>query len=127
MSDLETSQQDNQILVIFRKAPAGSAWAREALDLALVGAAFGQKVSLLFMGDGVFQLLEQQNPKLIGQKGTQAMMQALPMYEIDNLYVEGHSLAERGLDLEQLAVNCQVLNADEMPKLLQQHQQVFNF
>lgn len=127
MSDFEMQTQENRILVIFRKAPAGSAWAREALDLALVGAAFGQQVSLLFMGDGVFQLLDQQAPKLIGQKGTQAMMQALPMYEIDQVYVESYSLAERGLDPEQLSISCQVLDAASMPKLLQQHQHVFNF
>lgn len=117
----------SDLLIIFRKAPIGSSWAREALDLALVGAAFGQKVSLLFMGDGVYQLLGNQQPEQVAQKGTQAMMKALPIYDIDQIFVAQVSLDERGLNSTQLGFDCKALQQTEIQALLQSHQQVFNF
>lgn len=117
----------SDILIIFRKPPVGTSWAREALDLALVGAAFGQKVSLLFMGDGVFQLAQNQQPDAVGQKGTQAMMQALSMYDIDDIYVHDDSLDTRGMEADQLNIDCQPITSKALPGLLQQHKQVFNF
>jgi tRNA 2-thiouridine synthesizing protein C len=117
----------SDMLIIFRKAPVGTSWAREAMDLALVSAAFGQKVSLLFMGDGVFQLAQNQQPSAVEQKGTQAMMQALPMYDIEQIYVHQDSLDQRGMHSDQLHIDCQSLDSKALPGLLQQHKQVFNF
>ncbi|MBB1488154.1 sulfurtransferase complex subunit TusC [Oceanospirillum sediminis] len=117
----------SDILIIFRKPPAGTSWAREAMDLALVGAAFGQQVSLLFMGDGVFQLTQNQQPDVIGQKGTQAMMQALPMYDIDQVFVHQDSMDTRGMSPDNLNISCQAIDSKALPGLLQQHKQVFNF
>lgn len=117
----------SNLLIIFRKAPVGSSWAREALDLALVGAAFGQQASLLFMGDGVYQLLDHQQPEQVGQKGTQAMMKALPMYDIEQIFVAEHSLNERGLSQNDLGFACELIDQGTVQQLLQSHAQIFNF
>lgn len=117
----------SDILIIFRKPPVGTSWAREGMDLAMVSAAFGQKVSLLFMGDGVFQLTQNQQPDVVEQKGTQAMMQALPMYDIDQVFVHEDSLELRGMDKDTLNIPCQSIGSKALPGLLQQHKQVFNF
>ncbi|WP_028304067.1 sulfurtransferase complex subunit TusC [Oceanospirillum maris] len=121
------SENMSDLLIMFRKAPIGTSWAREALDLALVGAAFGQHVSLLFMGDGVYQLLTNQQPESVGQKGTQAMMKALPMYDIEQIFVSQQCLADRGLTQDQLGFSCDLLDQTQVQALLQSHQQVFNF
>ena len=42
-----------RVLVVLRHAPHDSSWLREGLDVALVAAALGQDVTLLFLGDGV--------------------------------------------------------------------------
>ena len=117
----------SDILIIFRKTPVGTSWAREALDLTLVAATFGQKVSLLFMGDGVYQLLKNQQPEQVEQKGTQAMMQALPLYDIERLYVAADSLEERGLQQRPLILDCEHLTQSALQVLLQAHRQVFSF
>ena len=45
-----------KFLYINRRAPHGTIYAHEALEVVLIGAAFEQDVSLAFIDDGVFQL-----------------------------------------------------------------------
>ena len=47
---------EHERLVIIRHAPYSSNALREGLDVALVAAAFGQAVNLLFLGQGVLAL-----------------------------------------------------------------------
>ncbi len=49
-----------KLLFISRHAPYGSSLARDALDAVLASSAYDQQLSLLFMDDGVFQLLKNQ-------------------------------------------------------------------
>ncbi|WP_019332608.1 DsrE family protein, partial [Pseudomonas syringae] len=48
------------LLIVSRQSPWSGPGAREALDIALAGGAFDLPVGLLFLDDGVFQLLPQQ-------------------------------------------------------------------
>src|SRR5690554_8205650 len=86
------SSVSGDLLVILRHPPHGSSWLREGLDVALVAAAFGQAVSLLFQGEGVLALLKGQQAGPLGQKGTAATLDMLAMYEIQSLYVDGAAL-----------------------------------
>ena len=45
-----------KFLYVNRRAPHGTVYAHEALEVVLIGAAFDQDVSLAFIDDGVFQL-----------------------------------------------------------------------
>ena len=47
-----------KFLYVNRKAPYGTIYALESLEVVLIGAAFEQDVSLAFLGDGVYQLVE---------------------------------------------------------------------
>ena len=51
-----------------RKAPYGTVYALEALEVVLIGAAFEQDVSVVFMDDGVFQITKGQDTAGIGMK-----------------------------------------------------------
>ena len=55
-------------LVILRHAPQSSNTLREGLDAALVAAAFGQPVCLLFMGQGILALTREQGAMAPGIK-----------------------------------------------------------
>ena len=44
-----------KFLYVNRRAPYGSIYGLESLEVVLIGAAFEQDVSLAFLGDGVFQ------------------------------------------------------------------------
>jgi len=91
-----------KFLYVNRKAPYGTIYAQESLEVVLIGAAFDQDVSMAFLDDGVFQLTKGQDTKEIGLKNFSATFRALGDYEVTKLYVEKESLEERGLTLDDL-------------------------
>jgi tRNA 2-thiouridine synthesizing protein C len=91
-----------KFLYINRKAPYGTIYALESLEVVLIGAAFEQDVALAFMDDGVYQLIDGQDTDGIGMKNFSKTYKALGDFEVNKLYVEKESLAERGLSLENL-------------------------
>ncbi len=91
-----------KFMYINRKAPYGTIYAWESLEVVLIGAAFEQDVSLAFMDDGVFQLTKGQDTTGIGMKNFSPTYSALGDYEVTKIYVEKESLEERGLTLDDL-------------------------
>ena len=84
------------------KAPYGTVYALESLEVVLIGAAFEQDVSLAFIGDGVYQLAKGQDTTEIGMKNFSPTYAALGDYDVNKIYVEKESLEERGLSLDDL-------------------------
>ncbi|WP_288129213.1 sulfurtransferase complex subunit TusC [Microbulbifer sp.] len=91
------------ILALCRHAPYGNALAREGLEAVLACAAMDQIPAVLFINDGVFQLLEQ-NPGKIKEKNLRRNLQALPMFGVETLYLCERSLASRGIDPAELDI-----------------------
>ncbi len=91
-----------KFLYINRKAPYGTIYALESLEVVLIGAAFEQEVSLAFVDDGVYQLIDNQDTTGIGAKNFSKTYRALGDFEVRKLYVEKEALAERGLGIENL-------------------------
>ena len=89
-------------MYVNRRAPYGTIYALEGLEVALVGAAFDQDVSMAFIGDGVFQLKNGQDTSDSDMKNFSPAYRALSDYDITRLYVEKESLDERGLSLGDL-------------------------
>ena len=88
---------------------------------------FGQQVSVFFIDDGVFQLLNNQAASVIERKQFTKGFAALEFYDIENIYVCASSLEERGLRSNDLVIDAIVVNNDELSQLLQAHKQVINF
>lgn len=97
-----SGENKKKFLYINRKAPYGSVYALESLEVVLIGAAFEQDVSLAFLDDGVFQLMDGQDTAGIGMKNFSKTYKALGDYEVRKFYVEKESLAERGLTVDNL-------------------------
>ncbi|MCP5036920.1 MAG: sulfurtransferase complex subunit TusC [Rhodobacteraceae bacterium] len=94
-----------KFLYVNRKAPYGTIYALESLEVVLIGAAFEQDVSVAFLDDGVFQLTKGQDTGGIGVKNFSPTFRALGDYDVTKLYVERESLEERGLteaDLQEV-------------------------
>lgn len=85
------------LLVISRQAPWSGLSAREALDVVLAGGAYDLPIGLLFMDDGVLQLIQAQDAAALQQKDLTANLKALEMFGIEDIYACGKSLAERGM------------------------------
>ncbi|MDY0249315.1 MAG: sulfurtransferase complex subunit TusC [Pseudomonas sp.] len=112
------------VLLISRQAPWAGLGAAEALDIALAAGAFDLPLSILFMDDGVLQLLDKQQPQTLEQKDLSANLQALPLFGIEQLYVAQHCLAQRGLDHRTLAVAAEVLDDSQIQQLIRQYDYV---
>ncbi|MDX9874092.1 MAG: sulfurtransferase complex subunit TusC [Spongiibacteraceae bacterium] len=114
-------------LLVFQRPPYGSALAREAVDVALAAAAFGQQVSLLFLGNSVWQLLPNQQGDAIGHKDFDRQLGALPMYDIDQFFVAADALTARGLAATDLVLPVTVLEPAAIAPLLASHDIVLSF
>jgi len=130
-----------KLMYVNRKAPYGTIYALESLEVVLIGAAFDQDVCLAFLDDGVFQLTEGQNTDGIGMKNFSKTYTALGDYEVTRIYVERESLEARGLsetDLQELTYededddwaekpSLHIVGSDELAQLMAEQDVVFSF
>jgi tRNA 2-thiouridine synthesizing protein C len=116
-----------KFLFVNRKAPYGSVYALEGLEVVLISAAFDQDVSLAFVDDGVFQLAKGQNTKAIETKNFSPTFRALEGYDIEKLYVERESLEARGLAEEDLLVDVKIVSTAEMAALMDEMDVMISF
>jgi tRNA 2-thiouridine synthesizing protein C len=91
-----------KFLYINRKPPHGSIYALESLEVVLIGAAFEQEVTLAFIDDGVYELLQNQDTSAAGLKNFAPTYRALGDYDVNRIFVERESLELRGLVKEDL-------------------------
>jgi tRNA 2-thiouridine synthesizing protein C len=112
------------MLVISRQAPWSGPGPREALDIVLAGGAFDLPLGVLFLDDGVWQLVGGQQPAQLQQKDLAANLAALPMFGVEDLYVCSASLATRGLQLESLGLPVQCLAESALGALLDRYDHV---
>jgi len=94
--------ETKKFLYVNRKAPYGTIYALESLEVVLIGAAFDQDVTLAFVDDGVFQLTKSQDTDGLGVKNFSPTFRALGDYDVTKLFVERESLEERGLSEDDL-------------------------
>ncbi len=116
-----------KLMYVNRRAPYGTIYALEGLEVVLIGAAFDQDVSLAFIDDGVYQLHKGQDTKASGMKNFSPAYRALEGYDVDKLYCERESLAARGMTEDDLIVPVEVLSAAELAQLMEQQDVILNF
>ena len=116
-----------KFMFVNRRAPYGTVYALESLEVVLITATFDQDVSLVFVDDGVYELVKGQNTKATGIKNFSPTYRALEGYDIEKLYVERESLAARGLAESDLLVPVQVLSSAEMADLMATQDVVLSF
>ena len=116
-----------KFMFVNRKAPYGTIYALESLEVVLIAATFDQDCSLVFMDDGVYQLAKGQNTKALGLKNFSPTYRALEDYDIEKLYVERESLEARGLTEDDLMVPVAVLSPGELSALMASQDVVLSF
>ncbi len=116
-----------KILILQRRPPHGSCYAKEALDVALMASAFEQDISLVFLDDGVWQLKAKQDTQAVGLKNFSLALKALPQYGIDKIFVEAESLHQRGLCAEDLIIPVTSLSTQQLKRLLQEQDVILSF
>ena len=116
-----------KFMFVNRKAPYGTIYALESLEVVLISAAFEQDVSLAFIDDGVYQLKSGMQTKGVEMKNFSPIYRALEDYDIDKLYVDAESLRERGITAEDLIVPVQVMERAALAALMEQQDVVLSF
>jgi tRNA 2-thiouridine synthesizing protein C len=129
MSDdtMEEGGKIKKFLYVNRKAPYGTIYALESLEVVLIAAAFEQDVSLAFIDDGVYEIVKGQDTKGTEMKNFSPTYRALEGYDIEKLYVEKESMEARGLTEKDFLVPVQVLTAGEMADLMESQDVVLTF
>jgi tRNA 2-thiouridine synthesizing protein C len=116
-----------KFMYLNRRAPYGTVYALESLEVVLIGAAFEQDVSMVFVDDGVYQLKKNQDTKLVDMKNFSPTYRALEMYDVEKLYVERESMEARGLTEDDLVVPVEVMSSKEISELMEQQDVILSF
>lgn len=122
-----TPASRHSLLFLTCKGPWASSSPAACTDVMMTAAVFEQDVSLVFCGDGVYQLLKQQDGAALGQKTLANIFPALELYDIHRVYAEAAALRQRGLEPADLLIDVQEIGPDELQTLLAQSKAVFVF
>jgi tRNA 2-thiouridine synthesizing protein C len=116
-----------KFMFVNRKAPYGTIYALESLEVVLISAAFDQDVSLAFLDDGVYELIKGEDTADIGMKNFSPTYRALEGYDVEKLYVEKESLDVRGLTEDDLIVPVEVISRAQMGELMDEQEVLMSF
>ena len=115
-----------KFMFVNAKAPYGTVYALEVLEMVLISAAFDQDVHIAFVDDGVYQIVKNQDPSVLEMKNFSKTYRALEGYDIEKLFVCEESIKERGLTAEDFIVDVEVISRADMGKLMSEMDVVMN-
>lgn len=128
--EFDTAGVKKKFVFLNRKAPYGTIYALEVLEMILISAAFEQHAVIVFMDDGVFQIKKGQDTKAAGFKNFSPTYGVVEMEKEDadedddidmvwRIVVEKESMDARGLTPEDLVIDVEVLTSAELGDLLE--------
>ena len=116
-----------KFMCVNRKAPHGTIYALESLEVVLIGAAFEQDVSLAFIDDGVYQLVKGQDTKALGVKNFSPTFRALEDYDVNKVYATREAMEARGLTADDFLVAVQVVSEGELAEIMESQDVILSF
>ena len=84
-------------MVTVRRAPHGSIYVQEAIDVMFIFATYDMNLSVVFIDDGVLALQAGQDTRGLAIKGFMATLGALVDWGVDKVYVDRQSLKDRNI------------------------------
>ena len=118
-SDNSAEPKVKRFMYVNRKAPHGTVYALEVLEMVLISAMFEQDVHIAFVDDGVFQVKKGQNPAVLEMKDFSKTYRALEGYGIEKVFIEKESMEERGLSADDLIIPVEVIGREELGALME--------
>ena len=127
--EFDTEGVKKRFMFVNRRAPYGSIYALEILEMVLISAAFEQHAAIVFIDDGVFQIKKGQDTKSLGIKNFSPTYGVVEMEKHDadededidmvwRIIVERESMEARGLDADDLIVGVEVMAAQDLSALM---------
>lgn len=128
-SAFETEGIHKQFMFLNRKAPYGTIYALEVLEMILISAAFEQNTNVVFMDDGVYQICKGMDTKPVNMKNFSPTYRILEAEKEDadededaemkwRLIVEKESMEARGLTPDDFIIEVEVLPGKELGELM---------
>ena len=97
------------------------------MDALLAASAYCENVRVIFIGDGVYQLLASQQTQNILSKDYSPMFKLFELYDIEQVFVCRDSLAERGVQQADLVIDAQRLDAEGIKFQIQSSDKLLSF
>ena len=137
IKSFETEGKKKKFMFVSTKAPYGTIYALEVLEMVLISAAFEQHAIIAFIDDGVFQIKKEQDAKILGMKNFSPTYGVIAMEkedadedpEIDMIWrivVERESLEARGLNKNDLVLNVEVLDSSSLSELMSEQEVILS-
>ena len=114
------------LLFVHTSSPHGSIKAQEGLDALLMGSAFAD-CSALFLGDGILQLLKNQDTQQTGQKNFSLTFAALRDYGVDKVFCSKAHLLSHAINESDLVIDVTALEDKDVAALLASNDVILNF
>ncbi len=116
-----------KVAFIFHSAPHATSAGREGLDALLAASAYSEDLAIFFVGEGVLQLLKEQDPAQVLSRDYISAFKLLDLYDIEQRYICEQSLQEWGVEPNELIVEGQLLSAKEMVEQWELFDQLLTF
>jgi len=116
-----------KLLILMRRAPYGAFYSFEGLQAILIMPAYELDTGVAFVDDGVYVITKGQNTRALGIKQVAQTFPALADFDITRIFVHGESLAERGLTLDDLVIQPEVVDSAGLAALFENHAAILPF
>jgi tRNA 2-thiouridine synthesizing protein C len=108
----------NTVAVLMRKAPYGSVYTAEGFRTLMGIAVFEMDISVVFMDDGVYALLQDQDPEKLDMKPLGDGFPMLTEFDVSKFYVHDQSLTDRGLTTDDLLMDVEIVDGARIAQIL---------
>ncbi len=106
-------------LIWLSSAPYAGSRMRAGIDTAMAFAAFAQQPQVLISDAGVLALLHRSAEPAYREPSLRKLIDSLPLYDVETLWVDAESLDAHGIAKEELPEFSQCLDADAAKELLE--------
>jgi tRNA 2-thiouridine synthesizing protein C len=129
--NFETEGIQKNFMFLNRKAPYGTIYALEVLEMILISAAFEQNTNVVFVDDGVYQICKGMDTKGVNMKNFSPTYRILEAEKEDadedpdaemswRLIVEKESMEARGLSPDDFIIDVEVLTSAELGQVMEE-------
>jgi tRNA 2-thiouridine synthesizing protein C len=117
----------NKVAILMRKAPYGSVYPAEGFRCVMGIGVFEMDAALIFVEDGIYTLVKDQNPEKLDMQPLGEGFPMLPEFGVNGFYVHQLSLEERGLSVDDLVMEVQLIDNAGLAELLAEYSAVLSF
>jgi len=118
---------DNKVVVLLRKAPYGRVYTAEAFRTIMGIAVFEMEICVVFLDDGVFALLKDQDPEKLDMKPLGDGFPMLKDFNVNRFVVHDQSLLDRGLSVNDLVMGVELVGSSQIAEIFDSYKKVLPF